>query len=311
MQGQQEVNAWDILEGQKGGPLAWSWFGAVRHERKPSFYNEQHRQLIYHQHSKTPALPAYQTLEVNIKKENSGQDTRSSSFMSSDSHSAGHHLPEMMTQMSGLEAALGISLEQPQLGQSSRLPQTAATGFNQANTLVGSEYGGDLEQHLTASSQPSTSASDSLQQQTLFARYSQQAAAREKRHQDSLQMTGRSQFLLHGHTQQQVLLQPQQQQQQQQLASSSAGLLQAQQSQAHYAAMSRASVNSALYMDNPAMSGQQSGQLAQGGGLLVSPTAKHMERLQSMPSSHHLYLPQQQLPPQTHPQQYQQLYRRP
>ena len=33
----QKVNPWDILEGHKNpAPLSWTWFGAVKYERKPS-----------------------------------------------------------------------------------------------------------------------------------------------------------------------------------------------------------------------------------------------------------------------------------
>jgi len=40
----ESVSPWDILEGHKNaGPLNLSWFGAVRLERKPLKYEEQHR----------------------------------------------------------------------------------------------------------------------------------------------------------------------------------------------------------------------------------------------------------------------------
>ena len=42
--GKQKVAPWDLLEGHKNpAPLSWSWFGAVRIERKPLKYEEQHR----------------------------------------------------------------------------------------------------------------------------------------------------------------------------------------------------------------------------------------------------------------------------
>ena len=42
--GKQKVVPWDLLEGHKNpAPLSWSWFGAVRIERKPLKYEEQHR----------------------------------------------------------------------------------------------------------------------------------------------------------------------------------------------------------------------------------------------------------------------------
>ena len=50
--GKQKVPNWDLLEGHKNpAPLSWSWFGAVRVERKPLKYEEQHRLLLYHSHN--------------------------------------------------------------------------------------------------------------------------------------------------------------------------------------------------------------------------------------------------------------------
>uniref|UniRef100_A0A8D9FIE5 Mediator of RNA polymerase II transcription subunit 12-like protein n=1 Tax=Cacopsylla melanoneura TaxID=428564 RepID=A0A8D9FIE5_9HEMI len=50
----QKVSAWDLLEGQKNpSPLSWTWFGAVRIERKPLWYEENHRLLKYHTHCLT------------------------------------------------------------------------------------------------------------------------------------------------------------------------------------------------------------------------------------------------------------------
>lgn len=54
----QRVSPWDLLEGHKNpAPLSWSWFGAVRMERKPLWYEDTHRLLKYHTHSllKSPA----------------------------------------------------------------------------------------------------------------------------------------------------------------------------------------------------------------------------------------------------------------
>ena len=54
----QRVNPWDLLEGHKNpAPLSWSWFGAIRMERKPLWYEDTHRLLKYHTHSllKSPA----------------------------------------------------------------------------------------------------------------------------------------------------------------------------------------------------------------------------------------------------------------
>ncbi|XP_015794701.1 mediator of RNA polymerase II transcription subunit 12-like protein isoform X2 [Tetranychus urticae] len=48
----QKVSPWDLLEGHKNpGPLSWSWFGAVRIERKPLRGEENHNILAWHTHS--------------------------------------------------------------------------------------------------------------------------------------------------------------------------------------------------------------------------------------------------------------------
>lgn len=48
----EKVSMWDLLEGHKNpGPLLWSWFGAVKMERKPLTYEENHRLLKFHTHS--------------------------------------------------------------------------------------------------------------------------------------------------------------------------------------------------------------------------------------------------------------------
>ncbi|XP_050541697.1 mediator of RNA polymerase II transcription subunit 12 isoform X2 [Daktulosphaira vitifoliae] len=48
----QRVSSWDLLEGHKNpAPLSWSWFSAVRVERKPLWYEENHRMLKFHTHS--------------------------------------------------------------------------------------------------------------------------------------------------------------------------------------------------------------------------------------------------------------------
>ncbi|XP_055373234.1 mediator of RNA polymerase II transcription subunit 12 [Condylostylus longicornis] len=48
----QRVSVWDVLEGHKNpAPLSWAWFGAVKLERKPLAYEENHRLLRYHTHS--------------------------------------------------------------------------------------------------------------------------------------------------------------------------------------------------------------------------------------------------------------------
>ena len=44
----QKLSPWDILEGHKTpAPLSWTWFGAVKHERKPMRYEEGFHELKY------------------------------------------------------------------------------------------------------------------------------------------------------------------------------------------------------------------------------------------------------------------------
>ncbi|XP_066905955.1 mediator of RNA polymerase II transcription subunit 12 isoform X3 [Halyomorpha halys] len=48
----QRMSPWDVLEGQKApAPLSWSWFGAVRVERRLLPFEETHRLLHCHTHS--------------------------------------------------------------------------------------------------------------------------------------------------------------------------------------------------------------------------------------------------------------------
>lgn len=48
----QRVSTWDLMEGHKNpAPLSWSWFGAVKIERKPLWYEDTHRLLRYHTHN--------------------------------------------------------------------------------------------------------------------------------------------------------------------------------------------------------------------------------------------------------------------
>lgn len=48
----QKVSPWDLLEGHKNpSPLSWTWFGAVRIERKPLRGEENHYLLARHNHS--------------------------------------------------------------------------------------------------------------------------------------------------------------------------------------------------------------------------------------------------------------------
>ncbi|XP_049822887.1 mediator of RNA polymerase II transcription subunit 12 isoform X3 [Aethina tumida] len=56
----QRVITWDILEGMKNpAPLSWSWFGAVRLERKPLTCEDTHRLLKFHTHNLQKPLSHY------------------------------------------------------------------------------------------------------------------------------------------------------------------------------------------------------------------------------------------------------------
>nr|XP_006824481.1 PREDICTED: mediator of RNA polymerase II transcription subunit 12-like protein-like [Saccoglossus kowalevskii] len=56
----QKVSPWDMLEGHKNpAPLSWAWFGAMRLERKPLRYEDQHRLLFYHTHVKRKPTSYY------------------------------------------------------------------------------------------------------------------------------------------------------------------------------------------------------------------------------------------------------------
>lgn len=56
----QKVAPWEVLEGHKNpAPISWSWFGAVRVERKPLWYQDTHRLLKYHTHNLTKPASYY------------------------------------------------------------------------------------------------------------------------------------------------------------------------------------------------------------------------------------------------------------
>lgn len=62
----ERVSMWDLLEGHKNpAPLLWSWFGAVKMERKPLTYEESHRLLKFHTHSLVkPSSYFYEPLQL-------------------------------------------------------------------------------------------------------------------------------------------------------------------------------------------------------------------------------------------------------
>lgn len=78
----QKVSAWELLEGHKNpAPLSWSWFRAVKIERKPLTYEMAHKLLRYHTHSQTRASSYYleppplppEDLEPDKKESESGK----------------------------------------------------------------------------------------------------------------------------------------------------------------------------------------------------------------------------------------------
>lgn len=53
----EKISPWEVIEGFKYPPsLSWTFFGAVRLEKKPLKYEEQHRLLLYHTHSLRKSL---------------------------------------------------------------------------------------------------------------------------------------------------------------------------------------------------------------------------------------------------------------
>ncbi|XP_062609383.1 mediator of RNA polymerase II transcription subunit 12-like protein isoform X4 [Saccostrea cucullata] len=48
----EKISPWEVIEGYKNPPpLSWHFFGAVKQEKKPLKYEDQHRLLLYHTHS--------------------------------------------------------------------------------------------------------------------------------------------------------------------------------------------------------------------------------------------------------------------
>lgn len=62
----ERVSMWDLLEGHKNpAPLLWSWFGAVKMERKQLTYEDSHRLLKFHTHSLVkPSSYFYEPLQL-------------------------------------------------------------------------------------------------------------------------------------------------------------------------------------------------------------------------------------------------------
>ena len=81
MSEKQKVNPWDILEGHRNpAPLSWSWFRALKHERKPMKYEEAFVELKYANtnlvnpasyYLEAPPLPA-EDLEPQSKESKEG-----------------------------------------------------------------------------------------------------------------------------------------------------------------------------------------------------------------------------------------------
>ena len=47
-----KMSPWEVIEGHKNpAPISWSYFGAIRLEKKTLTHEDQHRLLMYHTHS--------------------------------------------------------------------------------------------------------------------------------------------------------------------------------------------------------------------------------------------------------------------
>jgi mediator of RNA polymerase II transcription subunit 12 len=80
----QKINPWDILEGHRNpAPLSWSWFRALKHERKPMKYEESFVELKYASTSfinpssyylEAPPLPTEDLEPPNKENKDGGKD---------------------------------------------------------------------------------------------------------------------------------------------------------------------------------------------------------------------------------------------
>ena len=337
VQGQQEVNPWDIWEGQKGGPLAWSWFGAVRHERKPLFYGEQSDRMVFHHHNKAPPLAAYQSINVNLAKNDQVPTKRASLPLESDSSmNIGHGglVPPVINAGSGYESTLMRLTPTQELRQpGSRLTPGVVTSSLGAYAQTGGLVTPDLavnppleyQHHFASTNTTQVSAAaaanslaDGLQQQQLFAHYQQE---REKqRRQDSLRLQSRP-YLTPGQVQQQAMLQqsqhhPSQQSQHhpsQQIASSGVSAVSAIPSGSFSSAPHSSAPSGGLYQRQLATDraanvlGTQAAQLTQPGNVLVSPSTLpggiQLIKPEGNPQ-HHIFVQQQQQQQTQHSQQH-------
>ena len=60
VKGRQKISPWDLIEGHKNpAPMSFSWFGAVRLERKPLPYQTDLPRAHYHNFVKRKPLSYY------------------------------------------------------------------------------------------------------------------------------------------------------------------------------------------------------------------------------------------------------------
>lgn len=60
VKGRQKISPWDLIEGHKNpAPMSFSWFGAVRLERKPLPYQTDLPRAHYHNFVKRKSLSYY------------------------------------------------------------------------------------------------------------------------------------------------------------------------------------------------------------------------------------------------------------
>ena len=126
----QKINPWDILEGHKNpAPLSWTWFGAVKYERKPSRLEESFMELKYANFStlekpnsyflEAPPLPPEDleppsTNRVDESKGNDGESTESggnkpNNQMQMMQPATGGHEPHVGNANVGMQSMSNIS----------------------------------------------------------------------------------------------------------------------------------------------------------------------------------------------------------
>eukprot|EP00095_Tigriopus_kingsejongensis_P004973 maker-scaffold96_size378025-snap-gene-2.33 protein:Tk04973 transcript:maker-scaffold96_size378025-snap-gene-2.33-mRNA-1 annotation:"mediator of rna polymerase ii transcription subunit 12" len=146
----QKINPWDILEGHRNpAPLSWSWYGALKHERKPLRYEESFCELKYAkdnlEHPKSyyldsPPLPV-EDLEPPPKENKSPNDKAQAPAPNmAGAHSNGMRMGNMMNRpmmnMPGNSYPRGRmdpSFMNPRVGNPRMMGQMGGVMHNQMN----------------------------------------------------------------------------------------------------------------------------------------------------------------------------------